>query len=257
MPSRETQRHRPLGWGESAPWFTVRADCNPTFSFNTAAGRCAVLVFFQSAALPESRRALEPALCRALVEFYDRGGGEPSGFMRDIDGRTRLVHDAQHKVRRDREITDQALPGGAMARIHARLVPEIAKAFQFHVTRIERHIVAWYDGSDRGHFRPHRDNTTKGTAHRRFAVTLNLNAGEYDGGNLRFPEFGPQTYRPPTGAALVFSCSLLHEATDVTRGRRYAYLPFLYDDAAAAVRAANLDFLATGPASDLSSTDTR
>ena len=35
---------------------------------------------------------------------------------------------------------------------------------------------------------------------------------------------------------MVFSCSLLHEATPVTRGIRYATLPFLYDDAAAALR---------------------
>ena len=32
-----------------------------------------------------------------------------------------------------------------------------------------------------------------------------------------------------------------HEAMPVTRGRRYAYLPFLYDEAAAAIREANLD----------------
>lgn len=35
--------------------------------------------------------------------------------------------------------------------------------------------------------------------------------------------------------AVVFSCSLLHEATPVTQGLRYCYLPFLYDDAAARV----------------------
>ena len=38
---------------------------------------------------------------------------------------------------------------------------------------------------------------------------------------------------------MVFSCSLLHEATPVTRGVRYATLPFLYDEAAAKVREAN------------------
>jgi hypothetical protein len=31
----------------------------------------------------------------------------------------------------------------------------------------------------------------------------------------------------------VFSCSLLHEATRVTAGRRYAFLPFFYDQAGA------------------------
>jgi len=118
-------------------------------------------------------------------------------------------------------------------------VPAIARAFQFQATRMERYLVACYDAEQLGFFVAHRDNTTSGTAHRRFACTLNLNAEDYDGGELRFPEFGPRTYRAPTGGAVVFSCSLLHEATPVTRGRRFAFLPFLYDDAAAKVRAAN------------------
>ncbi|MBD0274572.1 MAG: 2OG-Fe(II) oxygenase, partial [Acetobacteraceae bacterium] len=131
------------------------------------------------------------------------------------------------------------------ARIQRRLVPEIAKAFQFTATRIERYIVACYDAAEGGHFRAHRDNTTKGTAHRRFAVSINLNDG-YDGGELWFPEFGPRRYRPPAGGAVVFSCSLLHEATPVTRGARYATLPFLYDDAAARLREQNQAFIGSG-----------
>jgi predicted 2-oxoglutarate/Fe(II)-dependent dioxygenase YbiX len=103
--------------------------------------------------------------------------------------------------------------------------------------------VACYDSASSDFFRPHRDNTTKGTAHRRFAVSLNLNTGEYDGGLLRFPEFGQQTYTAPAGGAVVFSCSLLHEATPVTEGRRYVYLPFLYDEAAAKIREANCQFI--------------
>ena len=41
----------------------------------------------------------------------------------------------------------------------------------------------------------------------------------------------------------VFSCSLLHEATRVTRGVRYATLPFLYDEAAAKLREEGQRFL--------------
>jgi hypothetical protein len=37
---------------------------------------------------------------------------------------------------------------------------------------------------------------------------------------------------------VVFSCALLHEATRVTAGRRYAFLPFFYDEAGAEVLAA-------------------
>ncbi len=84
---------------------------------------------------------------------------------------------------------------------------------------------------------------TKGTAHRRFAVSLNLNTGEYEGGLLWFPEFGRQQYAAPAGGAVVFSCSLLHEATPVTSGSRYVFLPFLYDDEAARIRQQNLQYL--------------
>ena len=76
-------------------------------------------------------------------------------------------------------------------------------------------------------------------------MTVNLNDG-FDGGELWFPEFGPRRYRPPAGGAVVFSCSLLHEATRVTRGVRYATLPFLYDDAAARIREQNQAFIGEG-----------
>lgn len=115
----------------------------------------------------------------------------------------------------------------------------------FEVTHVERYIVACYDAEDGGYFKAHRDNTTRATAHRQFACSINLNAEEFEGGDLRFPEFGPQTYRPPTGGAVIFSCALLHEATPVTRGRRYAYLPFFYDTAHAKIRAENARFLKT------------
>ena len=180
-------------------------------------------------------RVLEPELCRRLIDYYQAHGGAPSGVMREQDGKTVGVLD-DFKRRQDAIITDQDLIDTLRARIARRLVPDIQKVFQFNATRIERYIVARYDAADGGYFKPHRDNTTAGTAHRKFAVSINLNAEEFDGGDLRFPEFGPQTYRPPTGGAVVFSCSLLHEATPVTAGTRYATLPFLFDEAGAAMR---------------------
>lgn len=188
-------------------------------------------------------KIFEPELCRLLITGYERHGGTESGFMRDIGGRTVAVQDPRHKVRRDWNIEDQQLISLLQERFKRRVVPEIKKAFQFDVTRMERYLVACYDAAEGGHFRPHRDNTTKGTAHRRFAVTVNLNAEDYEGGDLRFPEFGRRTYRAPTGGGVVFSCSLLHEATPVTQGRRYAFLPFLYDEAARRIRDENLKFV--------------
>lgn len=181
-----------------------------------------------------------PDLCRHLVGLYETHGGEESGFMRDVNGVTTAVHDHRHKRRNDYTITDRDLIESLKSRLSLVLSPMIRRAFQFNASRIERWIVACYDAEQGGHFRAHRDNTTAGTAHRRFACTINLNAEDYEGGDLRFPEFGQRTYRAPTGGAVVFSCSLLHEAQPVTKGRRYAFLPFLYDEEGARIRERNL-----------------
>lgn len=187
-------------------------------------------------------RIFEPAFCERLIAHYREIGGEPSGFMREIAGVTTLMIDDQHKRRSDVIIEEEILQQQVVTRLNRRLLPQITKAFNFNATRIERYLIARYDAETGGFFRPHRDNTTKGTAHRRFAVSINLN-GDYEGGDLRFPEFGPRTYRPVPGGAVVFSCSVLHEATAVTRGERFAFLPFLYDEAAAQIRQENLKFL--------------
>ncbi len=184
----------------------------------------------------------EPELCRHLIALYKSHGGEDSGFMQEAGGKTVLVADPAHKRRRDYFIDDPALQQAIQARVKRRIVPEIAKAFQFNATRMERYLVGCYAATDGGHFRAHRDNTTKGTAHRRFAVSINLNDG-FEGGEIGFPEFGPQRFKPWPGSAVVFSCSLLHAVTRVTHGERYAFLPFLYDDAAARIRLDNNKFL--------------
>ena len=187
----------------------------------------------------------EPEFCSHLIGLYDRHGGEESGFMREVDGRTVAIQDRSHKQRRDYNIDDDSVIEATRTRIRRRVVPEIQKVHQFVVTRMERYIVCCYDATEGGHFRAHRDNTTKGTAHRRFAVSINLN-DDFDGGEVSFPEYGPQSFKPPPGGAVVFSCSLLHAVSRVTRGRRFAFLPFLYDDAAARIREANNQFLGQG-----------
>lgn len=190
-------------------------------------------------------RIFEPDFCRRLIRAFDGGGSEDSGFMRTDPktGKTVLIKDANFKRRRDHVITDGRLRGEIQQRLHRRLAPEIRKCFQFNATRIERYLVARYAAEDRGGFNAHRDNTTKGTAHRRFAVTINLNAEDYEGGDLVFPEFSSARWRAPTGGAVVFSCSLMHEARPVTRGVRYCFLPFLYDEEAAKIMQENRRFV--------------
>lgn len=177
--------------------------------------------------------------CERLIEVYRSQGGTPSGTMTVKDGRTVGKMDRSFKRRSDCYITEQELILEYRRHLSEHLFPQIRKAFHFSPDHVERFLVACYDGDDSGFFRPHRDNTTPGTAHRRFACTINLNAEQYSGGDLRFPEYGDAVYRAPTGGAVVFSGSLLHEALPVTRGRRYATLPFIHDAAAERLRRLN------------------
>jgi predicted 2-oxoglutarate/Fe(II)-dependent dioxygenase YbiX len=110
-----------------------------------------------------------------------------------------------------------------------RVLPEIFKVFQYRVTRYESLRMACYQGARGGYGHGHRDNVPPHT-HRRFAMSINLNTEEFEGGELRFPEFGDVRYRPASGTAIVFSSSLVHEALQVTSGTRYVFLVFLFGD---------------------------
>ncbi|WPZ36294.1 2OG-Fe(II) oxygenase [Thalassobaculum sp. OXR-137] len=185
----------------------------------------------------------ERDLCRQLIDEYEAHGGGPSGVMRDVNGVTTGFLDDSVKRRRDAPIRNPDTLVRVRRNLINRLTGEIKKVYNFDATHIERFMVGCYDSGDSGFFSAHRDNGGSGTAHRRFAVSINLNAEEFEGGELWFPEYGPHLYKPATGGAVVFSCSMLHEARKVTAGRRYAFLPFLFDAKAAAIRDANRGFL--------------
>ncbi|MEQ8397433.1 2OG-Fe(II) oxygenase [Thalassobaculum sp.] len=187
---------------------------------------------------------VSPAYCRQLIDYYEAHGGGDSGFMRDVDGMTRGMLDPKMKRRKDCAIHDKALLTPLRRALETKVIPEIGKAFGYRVSQVERYIIGCYAAADQGFFKAHRDNTSMATSHRKFAMSLNLNSDEYEGGALRFPEYGPHTYKPGVGCAVIFSCSLLHEATPVTQGRRYVVLPFLYDERGAAQRAETRQFLA-------------
>ncbi len=170
---------------------------------------------------------LEPDACRALIARWSElghGEGEVASIVQGVQ--TRRVHHAM-KSRRDHAIADDTVLGELNAVVGRRIAPELDKAFGFSKFRFDRFIVTCYDAERGDYFRRHRDNQTPATADRRFALTLNLNTGEYEGGELLFPEYGLDRYDPPAGAAILFSCSLLHEALPVTRGRRFTLLNFL------------------------------
>ena len=177
-------------------------------------------------------------LCDFLVQFYEEQGGKESGFQFDMDGKTATVSDPRLKRRRDVAVHVPEVRELIREHVIRRLLPEIERYFQFQATRMDRYVVACYDSESGGHFYRHRDNVNAGAQHRRFAITINLNS-DYTGCDLVFPEFGRKTYRAPLGGALVFSCGALHQVAPITRGRRYAFLAFLYSEADAARREAN------------------
>jgi peroxiredoxin len=177
--------------------------------------------------------------CRSLIDLYEKHGGQESGYMKDVNGTTVAVLNHKYKRRSDYHILEPEVIQTAEDRLRRCLIPEIKKALQFDAIHIERYVVACYDSTNEGFFSRHRDDSTRGTAHRQFAVTINLNAEEYEGGDLAFPDFSWRTYRAPTGGAIVFSCTLSHQAMVVTRGKRYAFLPFLYNHEGAKIREHN------------------
>jgi predicted 2-oxoglutarate/Fe(II)-dependent dioxygenase YbiX len=178
-------------------------------------------------------RILDAAQRDRLIRVAELKGEVETGVERSAGGSRGEVLDAGHKRRRDHIVRDPDLLRELSTVVGRRVMPEVRKAFAFRATRFEGFKIACYDASTGGFFRPHRDNLTPSTAHRVFALTLNLNDA-YEGGQLRFPEYGNQLYRPDAGAALVFSCAHLHEVRDVTAGRRFVLLSFLYAEPAAA-----------------------
>ena len=173
---------------------------------------------------------LDPELCIILINVWETKGNIETGVELSQEHRRQEVIQTDSKSRRDHIITDKKLLRLLSSSIGRRLMPEIRRAFAFKATRFEGFKIVCYDEDTSGFFSAHRDNLSPSTAHRRFAMSLNLNQG-YEGGYLRFPEFGSNLYQPEVGEALVFSCSHLHEVTEVTKGRRFALLSFLFSEA--------------------------
>lgn len=178
---------------------------------------------------------LSRADCQRLISvfvmqghtFLESGHGEPPPGIGDHKMR---IHDYGRKDRIDHRIMSRETNAFVDARLKARLLPEIYKCFQYKVTKREIFRIGCYEGERGGEPNGHRDNTQANVAHRRFACSINLNTEQFEGGGLRFSEYGDHEYRPETGTAIVFSCSVLHEAMHVTRGKRYVLLITLYGE---------------------------
>jgi len=173
-------------------------------------------------------RVLEPELCARLIAHWEKGDKRTDGVASNAGAANA---DSDIKRRADVPVDDAALFGALRDALVRRVMPAILQAFQSRIVQIELPRIGCYDAANGGWFRRHRDNTTPYTAHRQFAMSLNLNPTDaYEGGQVRFPEFGCQRYQPQAGAALIFSCALLHEAMPVTLGRRFGLFTFMHDE---------------------------
>ncbi|HKF73983.1 MAG TPA: redoxin domain-containing protein [Stellaceae bacterium] len=177
---------------------------------------------------------LSPEDCRRLIQVYETRGNV---FVEPGHGDDQMTTDYKMRIpeygradRIDHWIVDRDTASFIDGRLGSRLFPEIRKAFQYPVTRRERMRIGCYTGSRGGEVHGHRDDSEVIAAHRRFAMSINLNSEAFEGGALRFMEYGDQQYRPATGAAIVFSSSILHEALEVRSGRRFVLLAFLFGE---------------------------
>jgi len=177
-------------------------------------------------------QVFEDALCAELIALFEADGGAQSEVFELEGGAERWKVDPRYKMRRDYQRFDESWNMRFAELLRRRVLPEIDKCFAFRATGFEAFKLSRYDAEQGGYHRPHRDNVSADVHHRRFAMSINLNSGDYEGGQLRFPEYGPELYQPPRGGAVVFSSSLLHEALPVTRGRRYVFLTFFDSDQA-------------------------
>lgn len=179
-------------------------------------------------------RVLSADDCKALItrfktegQVYVEPGHGDKGMTQDYKMR---IPEYGRDDRIDHWVMNPTTIGFINERLKRRFLPEVKKAFAYDITRHEAYRITKYEGARGGELHGHRDNSDVRVAHRRFALSINLNSEEFEAGGLRFPEYGGQVYRPPSGTALLFSSSLLHEALHVTKGRRFVLLGFMFGE---------------------------
>jgi predicted 2-oxoglutarate/Fe(II)-dependent dioxygenase YbiX len=162
--------------------------------------------------------------CLGLIECFERSDAERS----QIPGPTQDGRDAVDGYKSRLDVTLDGPVGDVLRdRLFQHVVPEVRDAFAFDPRGLEAPKLVRYDAG-RGRFGPHRDNATPVCAHRRVAITCNLNAGHYRGGRLSFPELATPALDPPKGTVLAFDAGLVHELQLVTAGSRYALVTFFF-----------------------------
>ena len=167
-------------------------------------------------------RVFEPDFCTQVIRLWHKGDHKDSG----VSSRYGNVGVLELKRTEDYMVQEPMMQKAISDRLAWRIGPELIKVFAFdREFSFDAHVVLSYSAEGKHFFGAHRDNGAPTTADRAFAVSLNLN-DDFEGGELVFPEYAGVKVSPPAGAAAVFSCSVLHQALPVTRGRRFVLTTF-------------------------------
>ena len=165
-----------------------------------------------------------PEFCAKCIRAFKTG----NTFDGTVGSKDNKAVRADIKVR-----TDFVVRGELLEEIDDKFsrsfFPEIKKVFGFEVTHREIYKIGLYTGEKGGFFKQHRDNFDFPMGYRRVASTIHLN-DDYEGGGVRFPEYGLDVYRPEAGSAVAFSGATLHEALPVTKGERFILVAFVHGD---------------------------
>lgn len=115
-------------------------------------------------------------------------------------------------------VADKAVTEATTKLLLRRIGLEIEKAFSFDDFSIESLSVRWDSAGASGERR--REINDPAVEGRPFQLVVDLDNGGYEGGAIGFSEYGPHSYRPGTGGAIIHAGTLLRELMPVTSGRR-------------------------------------
>lgn len=118
-------------------------------------------------------------------------------------------------------------------KIKTYIAPQLKKAFGFECTRREEPYIL---KSTNENSNVQRIANLDSYSYRRFSVVIFLNAEEFSGGAIQFPEFGLESFKPTSGDALIYSAGCLEKTRTIYAGNRWILGTYLYNEEDAKLR---------------------
>ena len=120
----------------------------------------------------------------------------------------------------EQKVADERLAARISTLLLRRIGPEVEKVFSIDDFVFEPLALRWSSASEEARADRLRENDDAAVKGRYFILLLDFSGGGYECGGILFPEYGPHSYRPGPGAALVFSGTIIRELQPVSAGRR-------------------------------------